>query len=305
MRYLLLNILALLFSMAGYAQHAGVRYKQTVFDKVEVQRNIPYAPTPSKRKVAAKNLMDIYMPGGDTAKNRPLIMWLHGGGFKFGNKTSRGTPLWCMDFAQKGYVCVAINYQKSKKNTLTNFKQLVLACTGAMNSLQHAIHYCKEQYAGLGIDTNRIILAGNSAGAMAALHAVFANEYDLKQMIEPGNTPPALQQYNTQHIKAVVNFWGGIYNPQWLSHARAAIVSVHGINDKIVPYNTDKAPIYGSYAIHLKADSLGIPNALKTYPLSHELQKKFNPFWAGSKTKKRLREAGNFAALFLYEQVIK
>ncbi len=64
--------------------------------------------------------------------------------------------------------------------------------------------------------------------------------------------------------------------------------------------------MYGSFAIHHVADSLLIPNQLKTYDdYSHELQKHFNPFFVSGATKKRWLEAGQFAANFLYRELFK
>jgi hypothetical protein len=111
-------------------------------------------------------------------------------------------------------------------------------------------------------------------------------------VIEPGN------------IAAVVNFWGGIFQPDWLKNARVPIVSVHGQQDNIVPYDHRGFPLYGSGAIHRFADSLHIPNRLKTYnEYSHELQVRFNPVVASRSTQKRWLEAAHFAADFLYEEL--
>jgi hypothetical protein len=52
------------------------------------------------------------------------------------------------------------------------------------------------------------------------------------------------------------------------------------------------------------ADALRIPNKLKVFEgYGHELQKHFNPVFAGAKAKKRWLMAGDFIADFLYEQL--
>lgn len=64
--------------------------------------------------------------------------------------------------------------------------------------------------------------------------------------------------------------------------------------------------MYGSMAIHRTADSLHIPNQVKIYDnYAHELQKHFNPLFAGPGAKKRWAEAGAFAAAFLYDQLYR
>jgi hypothetical protein len=81
---------------------------------------------------------------------------------------------------------------------------------------------------------------------------------------------------------------------------------VHGRKDGLVPYDNKQLRFYGSYAIHKKADSLHIPNRLKTYERhAHELQKRFHPIKSTSATKRRWLEAGQFAADFLYDNLFE
>ena len=96
-----------------------------------------------------------------------------------------------------------------------------------------------------------------------------------------------------------------MFETSWLNNARVPIVSVHGSNDHIVSPGRKGEHFFGSLSIHLEADSLSIPNRVKIYDgYSHELQKHFNPFFAGRAPKRRWQEAGQFAADFLYEEVI-
>jgi hypothetical protein len=107
-------------------------------------------------------------------------------------------------------------------------------------------------------------------------------------------------------IAAVINFWGAIFDLDWLKNARVPIVSVLGNKDNIMPPTHKSAPLYGGIDIHEKADALGIPNQLKVFDgYSHELQKNFNPFFSSKATQKRWLEAGQFAADFLYKSLFK
>jgi hypothetical protein len=80
---------------------------------------------------------------------------------------------------------------------------------------------------------------------------------------------------------------------------------MYGTEDKIVPVHSKDTSLYGSIAIHERADKLHIPNAIKVYEgYSHELQKHFNPLFAPSAaTKQRWLEAGQLAADFMYGQL--
>lgn len=294
--------LALCFTI--YGQH---RYKDLVFTDTKVGKNILYRTT-SKPGIKKKyNQLDLYEPAGDTNTLRPLIIWIHGGGYKFGNKKSRGIPLWSKTFAQRGYVCVAVNYRLSKKNTLSDFNELVKSCYTSIEDLYDAILFLKQNSNRYRIDTNRIIVAGNSAGGITALQAVYSSSQELAQLWTNSDAGILPFIHNSAKITAVINFWGAMFNPDWLKNASVPIVSVHGNKDRIVPFDhKGTVPFYGSLAIHLKADSLHIPNRLKTYEgYAHELQKHFNPFWTFKATRKRWMDAGQFAADFLYDELFK
>src|ERR1700753_1028755 len=101
MRSTLLATLMTLIISTGWSQ---TRYKDLVFQEYTLQKNERYGEKRSQR-------FDLYQPANDPTANRPLIIWMHGGGFKFGSKKATGIRLWCKSFARRGYVCAAINYQ--------------------------------------------------------------------------------------------------------------------------------------------------------------------------------------------------
>ena len=288
-------------------QWQTTRYKDPVFKNIKIDNNVVYQTNPPGNTKEKYYRLDLYQPENDTSTSRPLIIWMHGGGFKFGNKESRGTPLWSKRFAQRGYVCAAVNYRLSKKNTLSDFTALVNACADTIEDIDQAISFFKKNYSLYGVDTNRIILAGNSAGGMIALQSVYSNAYLMNRRVQAStashDVSPAL---NPRHIAAVINFWGGMFDTSWLKNASVPIVSVHGGKDRIVPLTKTDNGVYGSFIIHQNADALHIANRLKVYEgYAHELQKRFNPIWAGKAARVRWQEAGQFAADFLYEELFK
>jgi acetyl esterase/lipase len=229
---------------------------------------------------------------------------MHGGGFKFGSKKAKGIRIWSSDFARRGYVCAAVNYRLSKKNPLKNFNALVQGCFDAVQDISIAIEFMKRNATQYRIDTTRIILAGNSAGAIIALHAAYTDNSQLASLINNADSAIHTESRNRSNISAVVNFWGALFDSSWLRNAKVPIVSVHGRKDRIVPYIQSES-LFGSFLIHQKADSLKIPNRLKTYDrYGHELQKHFIPILRSRATKRRWREAGQFAADFILAEVI-
>src|SRR6266852_4298313 len=68
----------------------------------DVKRNIPYAKPAHERQV-----LDVYSP--QTAKNLPVVFWIHGGGWQTGDKTS--VQIKPKVFVDKGFVFVSTNYR--------------------------------------------------------------------------------------------------------------------------------------------------------------------------------------------------
>ena len=302
-----LAIVALIsLCLAGYSQTStAVRYRDVVFREITIQKNIAYAdviPEGSKRK---RSLFDLYQAREDSASSKPLIIWMHGGGFKFGSKNQKSTRMWSKRFAKRGYICAAINYRLSKKNPLRNFDALVKGCYDAVQDLSRATHFFKTNARRLKIDTSRIIFAGNSAGAIIAIQAAYSTNAQLSELAKSidSNVVFAAPRANGA---AIINFWGAILDTTWVQQANVPIVSVHGRKDRIVPYKQNGNSLFGSYLIHQKADSLGIPNRLKTYDrYGHELQKHFMPLLRSRATKRRWMQAADFAAEFLYHELLK
>ena len=348
----------IVFACAG--QTKPVQYRDTVFSDVRVTRDQAYRSPLPAGKAGKAYRFDLYEPGvagnpaalpaaselagpaasgsgtlpvshaGTPAKGRPLIIWMHGGGFKFGSRKASGARFWCTGFARRGYLCASIDYRMTVKKTLTSFPALVRGCSIAVEDAREAVAYFKAHYKTWNIDTNRIILGGNSAGGMIALQAAYSRPADLAKLAgdtvqattdNPGTkvtsgpgkngvsvpiTGPGVGAsiYSPGGVAAVINFWGAMFNTDWLNNARVPIVSVHGGNDHIVRPGRKGEHFFGSLSIHEKADSLSIPNRVKIYEgYSHELQKHFNPFFTGRAAKKRWQEAGQFAADFLYTQI--
>jgi acetyl esterase/lipase len=292
------------FNPISYTQNAPVHYRDFIFSNVTMKKNLSYASTIPAGIKPKRYRLDLYQPAEDTSTSRPLIIWMHGGGFKFGSKKAKGIRIWSSNFARRGYVCAAVNYRLSKRNPLKNFNALVQACYDAVQDVTVAIEFMKRNAVEYRIDTNCIILAGNSAGGIIALQTAYSNNSQLASLLTNTDSVIHTRSTNRHNISAVINFWGALLDSSWLRNALVPIVSVHARKDRIVPYIQSES-LYGSFIIHQKADSLNIPNRLKTYDrYGHELQKHFIPILRSGATKRRWKEAGQFAADFIFAEVI-
>jgi len=115
----------------------------------DVKRNIPYADPPHERHV-----LDVYSPPG--AKNRPVVFWIHGGGWQTGDKTSvQQKP---QAFVDKGFVFVSTNYRLLPSVDMATI----------VRDIAKSIHWVHDHIAEYGGDPKRLLVMGHSAGAQLA-----------------------------------------------------------------------------------------------------------------------------------------
>lgn len=147
------NFLLLFLCAITLASSAQTRYKDPVFSGYTVEKKLAYSE---------HQRFDLYQPKDDSSIRRPLMIWIHGGGFKFGSRRAAGIRLWCKSFSERGYVCAAIDYQLGKKNFSFTFTDLIANCRIAAGDVRRVVAYFKANATRWNIDTTRIILAGKT-----------------------------------------------------------------------------------------------------------------------------------------------
>jgi acetyl esterase/lipase len=116
------------------------------------------------RSVGEDRLLDLYRPHGDTSGARPVLVWFHGGAWKMGNR--KAIERIAAEQLARGFVLVSVSY------SLSDVAQWPVQCHEA----KAAIRYLRANADTLGLDPQRIIAAGMSAGAhMACVLGVSAD----------------------------------------------------------------------------------------------------------------------------------
>src|SRR4029079_5475721 len=91
---------------------APLRYRDPIFTSVVKTADITYgSPVNLSNQTVTPNL-DLYKPpSSDTITRRPAMVWVHGGAFLGGDKTSGELVDQANELAKRGYVNVSINYR--------------------------------------------------------------------------------------------------------------------------------------------------------------------------------------------------
>jgi acetyl esterase/lipase len=144
---------------------APSQYRDAVFSRVLVRRDIGYAGDQG---------LDLYTPAGDRGRDRPAVVWIHGGGFRAGSKANRNVVELATAFAQRGYVAASIDYRLLAQGvvcggTPTPAPQCAGAALAAKEDAQAAVDWLRAHARGLRLDPRRIAVGGTSAGAVTSL----------------------------------------------------------------------------------------------------------------------------------------
>ena len=95
-----------------------------------------------------------------------MLVYIHGGAWVIGDKREQGIPM-MHELAQRGWVCVAINYRLSPRAT---WPAHIVDC-------KRAVAWVREHIAEYGGDPGFIAVSGGSAGGhLSALLALTPNE---------------------------------------------------------------------------------------------------------------------------------
>ncbi len=192
------------------------RYTSQVFDSVIESRDILYRSALNDQGTMSQLYMNVYQPAGDTLVKRPTLIFLHEGGWCFGDRNSEAES--AKYYAKLGYVTASIEYRLSVNyncrliNGEVPYDEdlMMLSISNSAEDLVAAITFLKSKSAELGIDTRKIANLGWSAGGMSVLRTLapdyssddrasvsFAMGATINDLIETRfgpfeNTPPLL-----------------------------------------------------------------------------------------------------------------
>jgi len=117
----------------------------------------------------ARNMLDIYLPEGASSEPRPFVLHIHGGGWRTGDKANPSMPDKATLFTGLGYGLVSINYRLSPTTgDPDNPDPDRIRFPDHPDDVGEAIGWLDRNAAGYGLDPDRMILMGHSAGAHLA-----------------------------------------------------------------------------------------------------------------------------------------
>jgi len=239
----------LLFS--GGIATAQIQYLDSLYTEVD-KSTFTYFSKPGEDLK-----LDLYNPVENKADDRPLLLYVHGGGFAGGERDHHAHNAFLKNMAARGYVTATMSYtlymkgksfgcQQPASNKMETFLKTA-------RDINRATAFMLENQSRFRIDASKIVILGSSAGAEAVTHATYwqATRSDSNETILP-----AQFRYG-----GIVSMAGALANIRHITAENAVPTQLfHGTCDNLVPYG--EAPhhycpadepgylmLYGAHAI--------------------------------------------------------
>ncbi len=241
-----------------------VRYMENVFENIVIQKDVFFGESITLTGTKKILSLDIYSPQNDNLQNRPVIVFIHGGGFRPGNdKTQSYIVEMANRFTKKGYVCISIDY-RVRENPKDD---PVGTISDAVQDALKGLDWLRKNSELLKIDKTKIIIAGGSAGGMLGCNLCFNDRAD--KMDKAG-------------IVGFIDLWGTpdvIWGDLNIDKNDPPTIIVHGTDDKLVSYSNSVRLAEKLKANHIKHELITIEGAGHT-PVAHidDFEKKIAGF---------------------------
>ena len=243
-------------------------------DQIQVMQDIQYGSAYNHKTQQEQDLMlDAYLPpDSDKRDKRPVVVVMHGGGFTDGDKQDDGQVKYAYELSKRGYAVVSINYRLTGDSWSWESEKEIF---DAQEDFRAAIRYVRSVADDYRLDSDMIIVSGDSAGADTALFLSYAKEAQYEG--DSGN--PGFPSNSNGVISISGEMKGEAYcssvdpkpsgcqietgkdetNDIGTFNNQPPLVMIHGDKDMTVPYVNGKA-------VFERAQSVGLPSQLITMP---------------------------------------
>ena len=240
---------------ARYAAAMSMAYTAEMPNPVFRLSNLAFLPA------ARSERLDLYVQyARDFKVRRPGVLFIHGGGFTGGDKAEYRSASVSADLARAGYVVVSCNYVLGPKDKPGVWPRNIADC-------REAVRWMRANADALGLDPDRIAVAGGSAGGYLALMVGLSDD-----KTGPGGDP---QAKHSAKVAAVVDFYGVV---NFSKHGKGDVPGVAAAEQAAyLPENQCDAQDPAVLILHGTADTTvdiaqsdAMGKALRVAKVSHE-----------------------------------
>ncbi|MBV9962339.1 MAG: alpha/beta hydrolase [Parafilimonas sp.] len=275
---------AIVFAFISCSKNTGTTLRQPGA-QVKVISNVQYGSNKDILGNTVDLALDVYIPAGATPSQKfPFILFVHGGGFTAGDKSSSASIM--QQLAQAGFVAASIDYRVDSAidgltdpctvDTITSEKTVYMSVQDA----KAAMRFMVANAAKYNIDTTKIFLDGNSAGAITVLNSYFLTQADFNARVPGIQTLLGGVNNADNNITASYKVIGIAANsgclpdPAYITSSNVVpIIFFQGGQDSVIPlkqghayYCPNTLYIYGTLSLYNRVTSLGTPAVIHIDP---------------------------------------
>jgi acetyl esterase/lipase len=153
-----------------------------------LRQDVPFATVPGTGRVL---LCDVWQPPAGVTPSGVALVYLHGSAYVLFDKDFATRPLF-RHLAAQGHVIIDVAYRLYPEADVP----------GMVADALRAVAWVRDHAGELGVDPNRLVLAGGSAGGHLSLLAAYGHD-------APGLTPPELAGSDLR-VRAVASLYGQV-----------------------------------------------------------------------------------------------
>ena len=203
----------------------NARLMELAGDSLIVEADVAYRPGESKAW-----RLDLIYPRKKSDKTRPAIVFVHGGGWRNGDKRTGYFIQGAIEYARRGYVCITVNYRLVAEASLP----------AAIEDTKCAVRWLRAHAGKYNIDPERVGGYGNSAGAhLVAILGVTGPEDGLE-----GDGPWKAYSSGLNAVAASATPTDFLFRPNQLERLAREGGTFHGAGDQIEKVARNASPLY-------------------------------------------------------------
>lgn len=213
--------------VSGGTATAQTQYLDSLYTEID-KATFTYYSKPSEDLK-----LDLYNPVENTDNDRPLLLYVHGGGFAGGERDHPTHNSFLKNMAARGYVTATMSYTLHMKGKSFGCQRpastKMETFLKAARDINRATAFMLENQSRFRIDASKIVIIGSSAGAEAVTHAAYwqATRSDSNETI----LSPEFR------YGGIVSMAGALANIRHITDESAVPTQMfHGTCDRLVPY---------------------------------------------------------------------
>lgn len=204
--------------------------------------NVSYGPHP-------RNILDLWLANTNKGYPTPLLVNIHGGGFRGGDKSKISNELIQM-MLKEGISVASINY-RFKEIDKSRFEGSAPMYPKILHDGARALQFLRYNATKYNLDKNRFAATGGSAGGQMLLWLGFHSD-----LAQPNHSDPVLRESSRLQVLTARGAQTSIHYPTLLKWFGVKSLNLSKKQGIVLQANKEKTPTAREFALSLEASPI-------------------------------------------------